>query len=281
MIYKKFVLAEHFPALQTAGSSATLSVYARDLSHELDLGAAYPAVLICPGGGYEFTSDREAEPVAMEFLAKGYQVFVVRYSVAPAVYPAALTEAAAALLWVRRHAEEYHVDPGRVLCMGFSAGGHLAGSLGMLWDEPAVREALQLEDASALRPDALCLCYPVITSGKFAHRGSFDNLLGERREDQTMLAKLSLENAVRPDMPPVFLWHTADDDTVPVQNSLMLAAALKEKGVPFELHVYASGPHGLSLASKASQTKGQEAQVDCHIAGWTRLCDEWMQRRFS
>lgn len=205
-----------------------------------------PAVIICPGGGYSGTCDREAEPVAVRFNALGCHSFVLRYNCRPCRYPVALLELATAVAEVRAHAEEWHVDPDRILVLGFSAGGHLAASLGTLWQqEPVSRLPLAPEQ---VRPNGMILCYPVITSGKFANRGSFDNLLGTE-PDPALLASLSLENRVTADTAPAFIWHTYDDGCVPVQNALMLATALREHDIPLEMHIYPHGEHGLALGN--------------------------------
>lgn len=203
-----------------------------------------PGVLVIPGGGYAMTSWREGEPVALEFLCRGYAAFTLWYSVAPLRYPVALREAALAMRYIREHAEEFHLDPHRVAAIGFSAGGHLCASLGTLYDQPEVAD---LGDAALLRPDALGLCYPVLVEWGATHRGTFDNLTGG---DTRLRQSLSLEKRVRPDMPPCFLWHTREDPVVPCRNSLIMAQALAEAGVDFALHIYRLGPHGLSTADE-------------------------------
>ncbi len=199
-----------------------------------------PGVLILPGGGYHFVSPREAEPVAMRFLAQGYAAFVLDYSVAPSTFPTALREAAMAMKYIREHADVLEMNPSMVASIGFSAGGHLCGTLGTLYDCPEVQD---IGPAEMLRPDALGLCYPVAVSWGNTHEGSFQALT---RNDPPLRARLSLDKLVRPDMPPVYLWHTRDDGTVPVRNSLILAQALEEQGVDFAMHIHHQGPHGLS-----------------------------------
>lgn len=206
------------------------------------LGRKRPAVLITPGGGYQHVSPREAEPVAMRFLARGYTAFVLEYSVSPSRFPTALREAAMAMRYIREHAAELEVDPAMVAAIGFSAGGHLCGCLGTMYDCPEVRDIAPPE---TLRPDALGLCYPVAVSWGKTHGDSFLRLTGG---DPALTDRLSLDKLARADMPPVFLWHTAADETVPARNSLVLSQALDEKGVAFALHIYRDGPHGMSLA---------------------------------
>ena len=159
-----------------------------------------PMMLICPGGGYEHTSDREAEPLAMHFLSIGYHVAVLRYSVAPAVYPTALLEAAASMKLIHEHAKEWYVDTDKIVVQGSSAGGHLAACLAMFWHTKWLAEMAGVTN-DILKPAAMLLNYPVITSGEYAHRGSFKQLLGGN-ETEEMLELLSLEKQVTEYTPP-------------------------------------------------------------------------------
>lgn len=203
-----------------------------------------PAVLIIPGGGYQKVSPREAEPVAMRFLAQGYTAFVLEYSVAPSMFPASLREAAMAMRYIREHACKFEINPEMIAAVGFSAGGHLCGTLGMMYDCPEIAD---IASASIIRPDALGLCYPVAVSWGNTHEGSFENLT---HNDSELRDRLSLDHLVRPDMPPVYLWHTREDNSVPVRNSLVLAQALDEAGICFAMHIYRHGPHGMSVATE-------------------------------
>ena len=196
-----------------------LYTYFLDSSIEMRPNEKRPVILMCPGGGYEMTSDREAEPMAMRFLAMGYHVAILRYSVSPARYPVALQQVAESVLYLKDHAEEFHIDPEKIVVQGCSAGGHLAANYGVAWNSPFLTKLMGMgKNPEQLRVAGLLLCYPVITSGEKAHEGSFRNLLGDQYEKKK--AELSLEDQVTPDTPPTFLWHTATDDTVPVENSL-------------------------------------------------------------
>ncbi len=203
-----------------------------------------PAVLILPGGAYEYCSEREAEPVALRFAARGWAAYVLTYSCAPHAFPVALQQAAAAMKYIRAHTGEDGVDPHMVAAMGFSAGGHLCGTLGTMYDAPEVRDIGAPEE---IRPDALGLCYPVTVSGGKTHEASIRNVSGG---DPALAERLSLDRLVRPDMMPVFLWHTRDDGAVPVRGTILTAAALEDAGVSFALHIYAHGQHGLSTADE-------------------------------
>ncbi len=221
-----------------------------------------PAVLILPGGGYQYTSDREAEPVALRFAAAGFAAFVLRYSCAPARFPVSLREAAMAMRYIKERSEEYSIGSGKVAVMGFSAGAHLAGLLGTMWDG---EEVADIAKPCILRPDALGLCYPVTVSAGRTHSGSFDNLCGE---DKALRDRLSLEKLVRSDMPPVFLWHTRNDGAVPCYGTLLLAQAIEEAGVDFALHVYRNGGHGLSTADIITNTSGAIQNMSRDVPGW-------------
>jgi len=244
---------------------ARLTVYARDNSLEINAERRYPVVLILPGGGYGFCSDREAEPVALPFLAAGCTAAVLRYSVAPARHPTQLHEAAAAMAYLREHADSYHIDPARIFGCGFSAGGHLAAMLGCLWHETS-------QDNLA-RPTGMILCYPVISGGEYAHRGSFENLTGG---DAALTEALSLEKRVDKRTVPAFIWSTADDGAVPAMNSILMAQALAAQGISYALHIFPQGAHGLSMADELTAPAGNAAMVNSQAARWFPLAAEWI-----
>ena len=268
-----------FP-IQVEGSlpETKLITYIQDYYEEVAIDTR-PLVLICPGGGYVGTSNREGEALAMQFLAMGYHAAVLKYSCAPAVYPTALTELAASMLLIRRNVKEWHVNPDQIIVLGCSAGGHLAASLGVFWEEAFLAEALNIKSSELklLRPDGMILCYPVITSGEYAHRGSFQNLLQDREEE--LSEKMSLELQVSPKTPPTFIWHTYTDGAVPVENSLLFVSALRKAGVSVEFHMYPEGGHGLSLANRLTCNRGGDAvQEEC--TSWISLVHTWMEHRF-
>lgn len=184
------------------GSAAKFVGYCLDNSEEVVPDRVRPSVLVIPGGGYEMTSDREAEPIAMQFLAAGFNAFVLRYSVKPSVFPVALLEAADAMTMIHEHAAEWHVDPDAIAVIGFSAGGHLAANLATSTSDDVL--VAHGYDPDAVRPNGLMLAYPVITSGPLAHRGSFDSLLGERRNDSQALESVSIERHIDAKTPPGF-----------------------------------------------------------------------------
>ena len=237
-----------------------------------------PLVLICPGGGYAMTSNREAEPIALQFNSMGYQAAVLRYSCAPAVYPTALCEVAQSVKLIREHAEDWNVDAEKIIVMGFSAGGHLAASYGVFWNESWLTEKMQC-DKQLLKPNGLVLCYPVISSKEeIAHQDSIKNLLGEFYQE--MKEQVSLEDKVGKHTPKTFLWHTFTDPVVPFWNSFRFAEALGKAGVPMEYHLYPQGGHGLSLANE--QTANEEGKgVEKVCQSWVSLLRSWMLENFG
>ncbi|MGN0140735.1 MAG: alpha/beta hydrolase [Roseburia sp.] len=262
-------------SLHVKGSQpgARLCTYILDTDQEL-LIKKRPMILMCPGGGYTHTSNRESEPIAMRFLAMGYHVAILRYSCAPAVYPTALLEAAEAMRLIHANAKEWHVDADKIIVQGCSAGGHLAASLGMFWHEKWLSEEAGVDNAQ-LRPAGMLLCYPVITSGEYAHRGSFEALLAGQYTEE-MLERVSLEKQVTEHTPPVFLWHTYTDASVPVENSLLLAWALRKHQIPLEFHLYPVGRHGLATCDEqAAHEDGRGIQKECQ--SWLPLAQVWLK----
>lgn len=244
----------------------TLTAYVAGTSKEMPFNEKRKAILIIPGGGYEFCSDREGEPIALAYVTAGFNAFVLTYSVTghgSARWSIPLVDASSAMKFIRDHAEEFHIDPDYVFVVGFSAGGHLAASLGTIWDNDEVEAKLGIEKGYN-RPTGMILSYPVISGLEYAHRGSFNQILGERKDDEDARRELSLELRVSEKTVPTFIWTTATDKVVPPQNSIMFAKALADAGTPFEMHVYPHGYHGASLGTP--------------IVGWgrpTALC-AWM-----
>ena len=267
MIYQTIELHE-----EGSLPGAKLDVYIQEPSESLQIDKR-PLILICPGGAYAYTSDREAEPVALAFLAMGYHAAILRYSCSPAKYPTALTEIARAMVILSEKTDEWHIEKGKIVVQGCSAGGHLAASLGMFWNKKFLAEKVGLKsgEQEKLKPCGMLLCYPVITSGEFAHRGSFENLLG---------AEMSLETQVSQNTPRTFIWHTFADNSVPVENSLMLVQALRKCGIPTEFHMYPLGSHGLALADKrTASADGGAVQEEC--TSWIGLAKVWLESLFA
>lgn len=263
-------LYEHFGVSAPENAGGKLRCLHNPTSWEVAPRRRRPAVLVIPGGGYCFNSEREALPIALRFLARGYVPFVINYAITPHSFPTQLREAAMAMRYIRENADAYEVDKTMVAAIGFSAGGHLCGTLGTMYDCP---ELSDIAPASVIRPDALALCYPVTMGWGPTHEETMNTVSGG---DPELRQRLSLDCRVRPDMPPVFLWHTRDDDIVPCRNSIILAQKLDEAGVDFTFHLYRHGWHGLSTAD--SQVYGAEVTPGCSrdVPGWLDACaDFW------
>ena len=270
-------LQAQFPTLPEVRSSVSFTGYIRDKAAFLGEDFRFPAVIICPGGGYVNCSPREGEPVALRFSSQGYQSFVLNYPVAPDRYPTAMLYLAAAMVYLRRHADQLNIDPAQVSVCGFSAAGHLCACLCAKWNEPFIAQQLSASPEE-IRPDASILAYPVITSGPFAHIGSFKNLLGEDASPEQLEA-LSLEKADLSAFPPTFLWTTYTDGAVPAENSLLLACRLRECGINVEFHMFHAGPHGLALSDDTTASHPPVAPCLAlpHCARWFDLCAEWLE----
>lgn len=214
-------------------------------------GTGRPSILIAPGGAYHRCSPEEGEPVALRFFEMGYQAFVCSYTIDQCRIPLRrqpLMDLAKGVAHVRANALAYLADPDKITVCGFSAGGHAAATLGVHWQDAEA----ELKGISC-RPDALLLCYPVVTVfTDIAHQTTSLHLLGEEA-DEAEREYMRLDRQVRGDCPPVFLWHTVTDDIAPVDNSVNFAMACRKHGVPFALHLYSDGPHGLSLADGTPQ----------------------------
>lgn len=287
--------------------AVTLTTYRIHESGELSGQGPRPAVLVCPGGGYFNCSDREGEPVALQFNVRGYHAFVLRYStydegknnfpdlsadIVPnerTKHPAPVRDIAKAMLYIREHAKEWQVDMERIAVCGFSAGGHNSAMYGVYWNKPLLTDYFGV-DAEALKPAALILGYP-LTDYVFMEQAEkkpmderfFANsniaFLGESSPSKEVLASVSPARLVSKDTPPAFLWATAGDNLVPVQHSLRMAHALADHKVPFEIHIFEEGDHGLSMATQASAVSGSQIQADA--AQWTALAGKWLDKRFA
>ena len=223
-----------------------------------------PLVLVVPGGGYNHVSPREGDPVALQFAAAGYHTAVLTYSVGEGAQNyQPLRQLNEALALLRQNAGEWHILPDKIAVCGFSAGGHLALS-GAVLDIPG--------ETAQQRPNAVILGYPVITAGEYAHRGSFVQLAGE---DPAAQQAFSLEDKITPRTPPVFVWHTMEDETVPVENTLLLVSALHRAGVPCEAHLFEKGCHGTSLST------AEVNHPSAHRSRWLTLAREWLDDTFD
>ncbi len=263
MIYEKIRLDEE-------DENAYLEVYAADKVGDF----VRSALLVIPGGGYvQVSSPREGEPIAMAFMPHGFNAFVLHYSVGNKPFPIQLIQASRAIKHIRDNAEKYNIDPDRVFTVGFSAGGHLAACLGTMWDKEEIYDEIDMSFGYN-KPSGMMLIYPVI-SAKY-HDASLKNLLQNSNPAEEMLAECSIENHVSESSSPAFILHSSNDEIVDVRNSLILANAVAEKGIKFEMHIYPDAPHGASLGNEITMC-GREKWRNEAISEWVKKAAVWAQ----
>ncbi|MGA2853880.1 MAG: alpha/beta hydrolase [Verrucomicrobiota bacterium] len=235
---------------------------------------AVAAMVICPGGAYVGLAPHEGNDYALWLNQHGVTCFVLKYRLGSSGYhyPAEFEDVTRAIRWVRAHAADYHIDPNRIGIMGSSAGGHLASMILTHFDSGDTNSPDPVERQSS-RPDIGILCYPVITMGEFTHRGSRNSLLGTNQSPE-MVKYLSSELQVTANTPPCFLWTTFEDRTVPMEDSMMFAEALRKNRVPFDLHIYQKGGHGMGLKDKPPFAHPHPWAADCLFwlkqQGWVK-----------
>ncbi len=290
-----------------------LTGYLVESTPEIDKNKTFPAVLILPGGAYLATSDREADPVAMRFLAKGYHAFILRYSTEGSaiyqngnsdgsifeqvisklnqekdktpisVYPTPLLDVAEAMDYIRKNALEWHVDADKIVVCGFSAGANLAAQLGVYWDKEWLTDMADV-NSEQIKPNALILGYPLLDYKVMEQKLNESNnpqlqgffkisnkaVFNTDQPNETQMIEASPLQHVSKNVPPTYIWHTAADPLVYVEHSLLFAIELQKHGVPWELHCFQDGEHGLSLADETT------GPVDSHVANWVPLMFEWL-----
>lgn len=223
----------------------------------------HSTMIVCPGGAYSFLADHEGAPIALWLNSIGINAFVLNYRVSPYKYLCPLEDLKRAIRYVRYNCKKYNTSEDKIGVLGFSAGGHLAGSACVHFDACSANPNDKIDKLSS-RPDISVLCYPVISLTEYVHEGSKENLLG-KNPSKELVEFNSLEKQVHENTPPAFIWSTAPDDSVPMENSLLYAKALKEKNVPFELHVFPEGHHGLGLKNEYP-----------YVQRWADLCKDWL-----
>lgn len=286
----------------------TLTTYVLDDSPEMLDGKKRPGVLVCPGGGYLGCSDREAEPVALRFAAMGYHAFVLRYSVhnnnetgfippetgdiavnPNSLHPNPVRDIGRAFLIMHEYADSWLLDMEQIAICGFSAGGHNCAMYSVYWNHPMLTEHFDV-DARLLRPAAAILGYafvelnPLFNDNLSAElqmltQASLIAFLGTTSPSTDLINEVSPVFHVTEHTPPTFLWATAADDIVPAEDSLKMAQVLAQNGIPYELHIFEQGIHGLSLANEA--TASGQTFIDADAAKWIDLVDVWLRKRFS
>ena len=240
----------------------------------IDTNKKRPVVIICPGGAYEYRSPREAEPVARAFNQNSIHAVVLNYTVEDEeLGDTPLLDLSWATSYLRVHAEELAIESEQIYVCGFSAGGHLAASLGVFWnDEDRFPNSSYRQEH---KPNGMILCYPVISAGEYAHKGSFQRLTKDSEKQEAY----SLEKKVTKDTVPCFIWHTMTDATVSVQNTLLFIEALSQYEIPCEAMLFPKGPHGMSLATKETEAREFHNYADRHVARWFAQCIDWVRQQ--
>lgn len=253
-----------------SGVEPKMIAYLPSNSDRIDINLKRKTVLLLPGGGYRTHSERETEPVALRLMAKGFNVFVLYYSVEPATFPTSLCEVATAIALIRENYQKWNVDVNGIVVGGFSAGGHLTGSIGTLWHTDFLEKQTGLKKEQ-YRPNGLMLGYSVVTTS-FTHMKSINRLVGGIDEFKNLVSN---ENNVTIYTPKSFIWHTYTDEMVPMESSLMMANALKKCDIPFELHIFPNGPHGLSLCDESTASKPD--QINPQASVWFDMFVTWLK----
>ena len=269
MICDKIDLYKYF-GIERKSDGGYIKTYVRDSIGEIK-PKTRPAMLVIPGGGYFMLSEREGEPVALKYMSYGYSSFVLQYSV-NTKYPVPLLEACMAVVYLRENSARFFIDTNYIAAIGFSAGGHLAAMLANLYKEKEIMEILK-DKTELAKVSALILSYPVVSMTRNTHCGSRDIITGG---DEQLRDRLSIENRITEDSPPTFIWHTVADDCVAVENSLMLANALRKKGVPFAFHLFEKGGHGLSLCNEEVHNQTAEDYARDKNGKWFDLSLDWL-----
>lgn len=253
-----------------------LNCYLHEKEPKWNYGFDRPAVVVCPGGGYSMCSPREADPIALQYSAKGYNTFVLYYTVGVnAVFPKPLIDLSKAIKIIRENADEWGVLPNKIAVLGFSAGGHLSASLGVHWNLPEVTQKSGCENGEN-QPNALILCYPVITTRSWM-KNALPRLIGDRDYEST-LTLLDCSLNVGSHTPPSFLVHTFMDNAVSVEESMDFARALDKNNIPFEMHIFPDGPHGLATGDEQTCP----ANLVClSFNKWIELSVLWLKKTFD
>ena len=280
MIHEKFLLGDSKNPKKSSVTTYILQNY-----EKFSANRTRPLVIVIPGGGYSHYGEREQEAVAIKMNSLGFHSAILHYTLAPMKFPDALVDAANAVAFFRENAKKWHIDSEKIILCGFSAGGHLAASLACFWSSDFLKNYVSY-NPEKIRPNYLCLCYPVITScEKYCHEGSIQNVIGSISEKEAKkicdsLGKkdlrqvVSIEKNISEDFPPTFVWHTVKDEAVPAKNTILLAEALYEKKIDFEYHLFNRGKHALALATKETANEdGTNSEEECAI--WPELFFNW------
>lgn len=275
MVTERIYLKDYYPFLADDDCNPYADLYLPYNMAEMNRQNDHrPTVVVCPGGGYAMCSEREAEPIALQYLSMGFNAIVIYYSVAPKRYPHQLNEVAAVFELIHKNADKWNCDTEKIAITGFSAGGHLAAHYSNLWNDNMFKEHFE----GLYKPYCSILCYPVISTIN-PHQGSFVNLLGHFPENDEEICRFSCEKLVGKQTPKAFIWHTAADNAVPVYNSLCYAEALATNDIPFELHIYPYGYHGLSTSDKLTCDNPKDTDIK-YVNKWLKELKRWIDLNF-
>ena len=271
---KKIDLYDYFKIERKEGLEGYLTVFG---------GEGDTAILVIAGGGYDHVSKREQDSVANAFMARGYKPFILHYTT-KVKFPVAMFEASLAMIYIRQNAKALKICEDKVVGVGFSAGGHLLGCLGIIPDDNLLKNCVESVPAlkgididKTVRPDAMVLSYPVITSEENkCHFGSFYQLAGD---DKRLIDYLSLEKRVNKSSAPCFIWHTRNDGSVPVYGSIKLALSYEQNGLDFSLHIFEKGKHGLSVATSEVNAEDVLKEASTGVSCWVDLSVNWLKDR--
>ena len=274
MTVEKIYLKEHYPELGVNDCNPSVTCYIPFTITEMGPEMAqkkWPAIVVCPGGGYCMVSQREAEPIALQFVPEGYRAFVIDYSVAPNGFPCQLLEVAAVMELIYKNAQEWHIDTEDITIIGFSAGGHLAAQYTNRYNCPEVRAVFP----ESKPVNASILSYGVLSAKpEYTHGDTVRNFVGHVPEVENEKG-CDCSMGVTENTPPTFLWHTAADQVVPVECSLLYAQELSKYHIPFELHIYPYGPHGLATADEVTYLSADEDMAHAHR--WMADAKTWLK----
>lgn len=265
-------IVTHQPCADTNGK---LTGYLNEPIMEMEnRREGFPAVVVCPGGGYRMISKRESDPVALRYLAAGYQVFILEYSIGgDAANFNPLRELSESIAWIRENSKEFAVQEESIAVCGFSAGGHLAASSATLWNNPRFYEKSR-DFQGRNKPNAVILSYAVMVADKFAHSDSISNVSGSQPGSEEY-EFFSLDKHVGEHTPPAFIWHTVEDGAVPVENALAMMCALQKAGISYEAHIFPKGNHGISVCTN------EVGSFDPYNARWMDMSIQWLGKIFS
>lgn len=271
---EKIKLSDYYPFLGELGSTATVTIYVQECFYEIYDPCPKNAMIICPGSGYKKCAGRESEPLAVKLMAMNFNTFVITYSCDPVHYPVQLLEVAALYDLINKNKDRWHINTEKIGILGFSAGGHLAAHYSTSYNCPEITKYFK----KPFRPYATVLGYPVISADKkILETSSIKNLLGYQPEGDEV-QKFSCDCLVNESTPPTFIWHTVEDSLVNVENSLRYAVALSRNKIPYTLHIYPYGDHGLSTVDELTNNS-LDTKIS-YASDWMEQFQKWVRITF-